>query len=193
MIMKFFQKLLSALMLFVVTPAAHGQFAGILKTGDSVEIELKTPAEDAQNLTTTYAVSDRGTIKMPMLEQEITAAGINPSTLARRIEAAYKAADIYTAPMINVTLPTMTNGGIANHVVSIGGEVRTPGEFPLRQGMTLMSAINRAGGFTEFGQPKKVKLLRNNKEMIYNMKTINPDGSNNPVLQDGDQIIVPTG
>ena len=190
--MKFLTTLLIALLSLAMIPA-QAQLAGILKAGDSVVVELKTPAEDAQNLTTTYAVSDRGTIKMPMLEQEIPAVGISASTLARRIESAYKAAEIYTAPMINVTLPSMADGGLANHVVSIGGEVRTPGEFPLRQGMTLMSAINRAGGFTEFGQPKKVKLLRNNKEIIYNMKNINPDGSNNPVLQDGNQIIVPPG
>jgi protein involved in polysaccharide export with SLBB domain len=170
---------------------AKAQMAGVLKPGDSINIELKTPAEDAPNLSTTYEVSDRGTIKMPMLEQEIPAVGISSSTLARRIEAAYKAAEIYTAPMINVTLPPMTAGGIANHVVNVGGEVRATGEFPLRQGMTLMAAINKAGGFTEFANTKKVKLLRGNRETFYNMKVINPDGSNNPVLMDGDQIIVP--
>lgn len=189
--MKFLTYLLATCLLALVP--AKAQMAGVLKAGDSVNIELKTPAEDAPNLTTTYAVSDRGTIKMPMLEQEIPAAGITTSTLARRIESAYKAADIYTAPMINVTLPSITDGGIANHVVSVGGEVRATGEFPLRQGMTLMAAINRAGGFTEFARTKGVKLLRGNREMIYDMRKINPDGSNNPVLMDGDQIIVPAG
>ena len=190
--MKLFTLIYSLTALLLAIPA-QAQMAGLLKPGDSVVVELKTPAEDATNITTTYAVSDRGSIKLPMLEQEVPAAGITASTLARRIETAYKAADIYTAPMINVTLPPMTEGGIANHVVSVGGEVRATGEFPLRQGMTLMSAINRAGGFTEFGNPKKVKLIRANRETIYNMKTINPDGSNNPVLMDGDQIIVPAG
>ena len=177
----------------LTTGSAQAQMAGVLKPGDSVNIELKTPAEDAPNLTTTYAVSDRGTIKMPMLEQEIPANGITASVLARRIEAAYKAADIYTAPMINVTLPTMTEGGIANHVVNVGGEVKGSGEFPLRQGMTLLAAINRAGGFTEFAKTSKIKLIRNNTEQVYDMRKINPDGSNNPVLKDGDQIIVPGG
>ena len=189
--MKFLTYLLATCLLALVP--AKAQMAGVLKAGDSVNIELKTPAEDAPNLTTTYAVSDRGTIKMPMLEQEIPAAGITTSSLARRIESAYKAADIYTAPMINVTLPSITDGGMPNHVVSVGGEVRATGEFPLRQGMTLMAAINRAGGFTEFARTKGVKLLRGNRETIYDMRKINPDGSNNPVLMDGDQIIVPAG
>ena len=185
----FFLAITSLLSVF----AATAQMSGILKPGDSVIIELKTPAEDAQNLSTAYALSDQGTIKMPMLEQEIPAAGITVATLARRIEAAYKSAEIYTAPMINVTLPPVTQGGMINHVVSVGGEVRGPGEFPLRQGMNLMAAINRAGGFTEFAKTTKVKLLRGNKETIYDMRKINPSGANNPVLMDGDQIIVPAG
>lgn len=178
-----------ALILAVLPHAVHAQQAGLLKPGDAVQIELKTPAEDATNVTTLYAVSDRGTIKMPMLEQEVPAVGISTATLARRIEAAYKAAEIYTAPMINATLPVV-EGGMANHVVTVSGEVRASGEFPLRQGMTLMTAISKAGGFTEFGNPKKVKLIRGNREFIYDMKRIQPDGSNNPVLQDGDQVIV---
>lgn len=189
--MKFLTFILAACLMAALPATA--QMAGILKPGDSVVIQLKTPAEDAENVTTTYAVSDRGSIKLPMLEQEIPASGISASTLARRIESAYKAAEIYSAPMINVTLPTVSEGGMVNHVVNVGGEVRATGEFPLRQGMTLMAAINKAGGFTEFGNPKKVKLLRNNRETVYNMKSINPDGSNNPILQDGDQIIVPSG
>ena len=90
-------------------------------------------------------------------------------------------------------LPTVTADGLANHVVSVGGEVRATGEFPLRQGMTLMSAINRAGGFTEFAKTKAVKLLRGNSETVYDMRKIQANGSNNPVLMDGDQIIVPAG
>jgi protein involved in polysaccharide export with SLBB domain len=189
--MKFLSLLLLAC--FLAAPAVHAQMAGILKPGDSVVIQLKTPAEDAENVTTTYAVSDRGTIKLPMLEQEVSAAGVTASTLARRIEAAYKENEIYTAPMINVTLPTVSEGGMVNHVVNVGGEVRASGEFPLRQGMRLLQAINRAGGFTEFAKTKGVKLIRGNREMIFDMRKINADGSNNPVLMDGDQIIVPGG
>lgn len=189
--MKSFPCFILALLITLVSASA--QLAGVLKPGDSVVIQLKTPAEDAENVTTTYAVSDRGTIKLPMLDQEVPAAGITVTVLARRIESAYKAADIYTSPMINVTLPTVTEGGIVNHVVNVGGEVRASGEFPLRQGMTLLQAINKAGGFTEFAQTRRVKLIRGNTEKVYDMRKINPDGSNNPVLMDGDQIIVPGG
>lgn len=189
--MKLISLLLTACLLAALP--ARAQMAGILKPGDSVVIQLKTPAEDAENVTTTYAVSDNGSIKLPMLAQEIPASGITTTSLARRIEAAYRAAEIYTNPMINVTLPTVSEGGMVNHVVNVGGEVRQSGEFPLRQGMTLLQAINKAGGFSEFAKTKGVKLIRGNREMIYDMRKINPDGSNNPILMDGDQIIVPGG
>ena len=173
------------------TSSVMAQQAGVLKPGDYVVISLQTPAEDASTVTTTYPVSDRGTVKMPMLDQEIPAAGISAPTLARRIEAAYRAADIYTNPTITAALPQDPTQ--ASHVVTVGGEVRGSGEFPLRQGMTLMAAINRAGGFTEFARTKAVKLIRNNDEQLYDMRKIQADGSNNPVLRDGDQIIVPAG
>jgi protein involved in polysaccharide export with SLBB domain len=57
--------------------------------------------------------------------------------------------------------------------------------------MTLMGVIDRAGGLPY--KVKKVKILRDKKELIYDLRKINPDGSNNPVLMDGDQIIVPGG
>lgn len=188
--MKFFSALIAVSLALVALPL-RAQQAGVLKPGDSVIISLQTPAEDAPTVTTSYPISDSGTIKMPMLDQEIPANGVTVSTLARRIEAAYRAADIYTNPTLTVSLPAID--GQVNHVVTVGGEVRGSGEFPLRQGMTLMAAINRAGGFTEFAKIKGVKLIRSNREQIYDMRKINADGSNNPVLRDGDQIIVPAG
>ena len=185
------QFILTSTLVLLTALSVMAQQAGVLKPGDYVVISLQTPAEDASTVTTTYPVSDRGTVKMPMLDQEIPAAGISAPTLARRIEAAYRAADIYTNPTITAALPQDPTQ--ASHVVTVGGEVRGSGEFPLRQGMTLMAAINRAGGFTEFARTKAVKLIRNNDEQLYDMRKIQADGSNNPVLRDGDQIIVPAG
>lgn len=188
--MKILATVLAALVL-MIAQKAQAQQAGVLKPGDTVNITLQTPAEDAPTVNFPYPVSDRGTVRVPMLDQEVAAAGITVSTLARRIEAAYKAAEIYTNPTITVALPQ--DPQIASHVVTVGGEVRGSGEFPLRQGMTLMAAINRAGGFTEFAKTKAVKLIRDNRQQEFDMRKINPDGSNNPVLKDGDQIIVPGG
>lgn len=176
--------------LLAIPANLHAQ-AAILKKGDSVNISLQNPIADTTSVTMIYPVSDRGTVKMPHLDQEIPAAGITAEALARRIEAAYRAADIYTNPSLTASIQGDTQG--PSHVVNVGGEVKIPGEFQLRQGMTLLAAINKCGGFTEFSNPRKVKLLRGNTERIYDMRKVLPDGSNNPVLQDGDQITVPGG
>ena len=61
----------------------------------------------------------------------------------------------------------------------------------MRDNMSLFAAITSAGGFTEFAKVKKVKLIRAGKATFYDMREIKEDGSNNPVLKDGDLILVP--
>ncbi len=188
--MKTVTSLFLVLLMSLVVPASlQAQTAGTLKPGDSVNISLQSPIADTASVTMVYPVSNRGTVKMPHLDQEIPAAGITAEALARRIEAAYRAADIYTNPSLTASIQGETLA--PSHVVSVAGEVKAPGEFQLRQGMTLLAAITKVGGFTEFSISRKVKLIRGNTERIYDMRKVLSDGSNNPVLQDGDQIIVP--
>ena len=189
--MKLIRAFLSLLLCLLAAPLVQAQQGGFLKVADMVNIELKTPAEDAQNVTSKYVVSDTGTIKMPMLRQEIAAVGLTPTSLARKIEAAYRSEEIYTNPTINAFLPQ--EEGVANHVVVVSGEVKVTGEFAVRQNMRLMTAISKAGGFTDFAKTKAVRLLRGNKSTVYDMRKIQEDGSNNPILLDGDSIIVPSG
>jgi polysaccharide export outer membrane protein len=170
----------------LTAPASFAQNA--LKAGDPVDIELKVPAEDAASVSTRYTISENGTIKMPYIEGEIKAAGLSVSQLARRLEAAYKEKGIYTAPTFNVIL--RIEG--AAHKVTVGGEVKAGGaHVPLREGMKLFDAIAAAGGFTEFAKVRKVKLIRAGKAAYYDMRDIKADDSNNPVLRDGDTIVVP--
>lgn len=178
-----------AFIAFLFSLHAVAQEHAVLKPSDPVTIELKVPAEDAANVTSIYTVSETGTVRMPYLEKEITAKGLSVSQLARRIEAAYREAGIYSAPTINVH-PINTAGPA--HAVTVGGEVRSGGaQVPLRDGMRLFTAITTAGGFTEFADRRKVKVIRDSKATFYDLRDINADGSNNPVLKDGDLINVP--
>lgn len=178
-----------AFIALILSQHVRAQGTAVLKPSDPVTIELKVPAEDSANVSSTYTVSETGTLKMPFLEQEISAKGLSVSQLARRIEAAYKEAGIYSAPTINVH-PINTPG--AAHSVTVGGEVKTGGaQVPLRENMSLYAAIMSAGGFTEFADVRRVKLIRASKATIYDMRDIKADGSNNPVLKDGDLIHVP--
>lgn len=163
------------------------QMGVLLKPGDAVIIEMQTPPGDAPKPPATYIISDQGNLKLPMLKQEIPAAGASLKTLTSNINEAYKGSGINPVPSVKtISLPP---GICCPHLVTIRGGVHKPGEYPLRQGMTLMAVIARAGGLPP--KVKKVEILRDKKEVIYDIRQIRPDGSNNPVLKDGDEVIVP--
>ena len=165
-----------------------------LKASDPVKIELKTPSEDASTVSSTYVVSATGTLKLPMLDREIHAQGLTTTELARRIEAAYKAAEIYTNPTINCNMDIIAQDQGAAHIVAVGGEVRSPkGNVALRDNMRLYNAIMQCGGPTEFAKMSAVKLIRGTKEYRFDMRKLDPNGRNNPILQDGDTIHIPNG
>jgi hypothetical protein len=57
--------------------------------------------------------------------------------------------------------------------------------------MRLYAAIMAAGGFTEFADVRRVKIIRGTRSIVIDMRKLDPAGSNNPILLDGDTIHVP--
>jgi polysaccharide export outer membrane protein len=47
----------------------------------------------------------------------------------------------------------------------ISGQVHAPGSFPVKDGMTLRTALATAGGITDQGSEKKIKIVRNGKPL----------------------------
>jgi protein involved in polysaccharide export with SLBB domain len=188
--MKTLIQLIALTLALTITTQVQAQNA-ILKPSDSVNVELKVPAEDATNVTSLgLAISPQGTIKLSYIG-EVQAVGLTPTQLARRIEAAYKAAEIYTNPTIHVNIAPNSQAGGAAHIVTVGGEVKSGGkEVALRDGMTLYQAIMAAGGFTEFADTRRVKLIRKGSETLIDMKKTGARGAASMLLQDGDVIHV---
>ena len=58
------------------------------------------------------------------------------------------------------------NVQVLGRTVSVGGEVRTTGSFPFEGGMTVVKAINRAGGFTEYANRREVRVTRVNGQQV---------------------------
>jgi protein involved in polysaccharide export with SLBB domain len=54
-------------------------------------------------------------------------------------------------------------------VIHIVGQIRRPGLIDFVEGMTLWKAIQAAGGKTEFGSLKRVRLYRDGKQTTYDM------------------------
>jgi polysaccharide export outer membrane protein len=80
--------------------------------------------------------------------------------------------------------------------VTIFGEVRDPGTFPLTSETRVSEAIGLRGGTTIFGSKRKVRLIRTNGETT-RVFTIDLAGieqgdlSSNLMMRGGDMIVVP--
>lgn len=72
--------------------------------------------------------------------------------------------------------------------IQIGGDVRKPGRLLMTRPMTLSSAIERAGGSTEFGSLRRVKITRDGETRSYDM--VDPTMMN-VLLEANDLVEVP--
>jgi polysaccharide export outer membrane protein len=80
------------------------------------------------------------------------------------------------------------------------GEVRGIGEYPISKDTTIFKAILRAGGFTEWGSPRRIKILRPKNNgggfdtiKVNIKKLLDGDDSADIPLQAGDIVIVQQG
>jgi polysaccharide export outer membrane protein len=141
--------------------------ASPIESGQAIQITVQgVPPSEAARLNGTYPVSDSGYIRMWQVGT-IRAAGIDSSVLGQRIEAAYKAAEIYTDPTFQVL--SDSSDAIKQQMVTVGGKVRQPGQKPYQKGMKLFQAVAAAGGATEFGAVNRVRLYRNKKVFTYDL------------------------
>jgi polysaccharide biosynthesis/export protein len=112
--------------------------AGAYRLGPGDEVRLITVGEDT--LTGEFGVDDSGRIAVPMLGS-VSAAGLSPEALGAKVAAALQKDGLVRAPSVSVEV-------IRYRPIFVLGEVNKPGEFPYQPGMTLLSAVALAGGFT---------------------------------------------
>ena len=163
-----------------------GAFAqATLRVGDPVELRIGgVPIEEQQQVNNTYTVDASGSINLPYINK-VHAEGLTPAELAQSIENNYRVSRIFTNPTITIVMqPT-------SRFVSVGGAVRTPMRVPFTEDMTLLVAINAAGGFNDFADQKKVRLLRGSTAKIYDVRQFRRDPSLDVHLQPGDRVEVP--
>jgi len=155
-----------------------------LRTGDSIELRIGgVPAEDAAAVSGPYLVDNDGQINLSHIGK-VAVAGRTAGQAADAIEAAYKSAQIYSSPTITINTQTIAR------FVNVGGEVKAPQRVPFTADLTVNSAISAAGGFTDYANRKKVRLLRGREVMIIDTKKIMGDPSLDVIVRPGDQIFV---
>jgi protein involved in polysaccharide export with SLBB domain len=154
--------------LALILPLASAFSQSEIKAGGSIQITIQgVPTEEKAKIDGLYPVGVNGTINMPFLDGPIKAASLRPEQLAASIEEAYKRAQIYRNPTINVFAAGQER--IEEQVVHVGGEVKIPGRTRFTDGLTLWQAIQAAGGATPFGSMKRVTLVRGGKQRQYDV------------------------
>lgn len=158
-----------------------------LRPGDSIAVKLSgVPAEEIAVVNNTYDISDGGTINLPYIGK-VRAGGLRPSQLQENIEAAYKNAEIFTRPTIQVSTNKEQGG---TQVLYVSGEVKAPGRVLLSPGMTVHQALTSAGGPTDFAKLKATKFTRGGVTRILDLKKA--DGADAAIqVRPGDQIHIP--
>lgn len=69
--------------------------------------------------------------------------------------------------------------------VFVSGQVRMPGEYPIRAGMTVRQALALAGGVTDRGSTRRVQIIR-----VVNGKETTLGGDLQKTVQAGDTVVV---
>ena len=101
------------------------------------------------------------------------------------IENKLKTEKIYTHPTVTINVPN------ASRFVNVGGQVRSPGRIVYSSDLTLMSAINSAGGPTDFADKKRVTLTRDGKTEKIDIRDFIAHPEKDRKILPGDQINVP--
>ena len=107
-----------------------------LGVGD--QLRVITFGED--QLTGEFRVDDQGRVAIPLLGG-VQAAGLTPQLLEQKIEGDLKTRDFLRNPHVTVEV-------IAYRPIFVLGEVNKPGQYPYQPGMTLLTSVAVAGGFT---------------------------------------------
>ncbi len=175
--------LLHSLLFLASAAIVSGQ--ATLRVGDPVDLKIGgVPNDEQVQINNTYTVDANGTVNLPYINK-IRAEGLTPAQLSGSIETAYRSGRIYTNPTITITMQ------LTARLVNVGGSVRNPTRIPFTEDLTLLTAINAAGGFNDFADQKRVRLLRGNEVKLYDVRQFRRDPSLDVKLQPGDRIEVP--
>lgn len=180
--MKVFLSTLFVLAVCTVSVLAQG---ATFRPGDTFQLQLSgMPLEYSQEFALQLTIGDDGTISLPHIGV-VRAAGQSSQQLARAIEQKLVSEKIFTGPVAVINVQPQSR------FVTIGGAVRAPQALPWSPDMTLSNALKRVGGIGDFGSDKKIRVTRDGKTQVFNLRLAGKDPNQNPKLLPGDEVEVP--
>jgi polysaccharide export outer membrane protein len=124
--------------------------AGAYHLGPGDQVRIITLGED--RLTGEFRVNDSGAVALPLLGT-VRAAGLTTAELGAAISAALVDGQLIRSPSVAVEV-------IAYRPIFVLGEVNKPGQYPYQPGMTVVTAVAVAGGFTYRAVDDRASIVR---------------------------------
>ncbi len=170
-----------------VVPRTTAKNADPYQIGSDDELEIVV--WNQPQLSGKVIVASDGTIAMPLIGR-VPAAGLTPDMLKAGLEQRY----VRYVHGVNVTVRVANP---ASHVFYVLGSVNKPGVYQLHSGEVLSQALAEAGGFGEFADPSKIRILRHKeKETVvltvnYTVVRSGGDVTADVSVEPGDTVSVP--
>lgn len=134
-------------------------------------------------------VSSRNLINFPLVG-EVNVEGLTVSELENKLYTLLEK-DYLVNPQVSVVIEEYST-------VSVMGEVKKPGAYPIKGKLTVVEAISLAEGFSKIASPNRAKIVRTNAdgtktEIPVRLNDIinGKKQKNNVYLQAGDVVVVP--
>lgn len=159
---------------------------------------LRVDIYQEEDLRTIARVDSKGHINLPLIS-EVVVAGLSVTEAQKAVEDAYRNGRYLRTPQVTINVEAY-----ASREVSIQGQVRAPGRYPLpiETSMTVLELVTRAGGFTDTAKGTAVNVTRISLDGKKKVFTIDVDSllkgkdranikDNSLMLEPGDIVFVP--
>jgi polysaccharide biosynthesis/export protein len=143
--------------------------------GPDDQVRIITFGEE--QLTGEFGVDASGDISLPLVGS-VHAAGLTPRQLTSAITGALVKSKLYQNPSVSVEV-------VAYRPVFILGEVTKPGQYPYQPGMSVVTAVAVAGGFTYRAKTTRFSIVRSTPT-----GTVEGSAVRETLVQPGDVITV---
>ena len=133
-------------------PAVSTANADQYRLGPGDELRVIIPGLTEIENGTAFVVNDRGELTLPLMGG-IPVKGSTIPELEQRVAALLVEKRLMVSPAVSIQ-------PVKLRPIYILGEVRSPGEYPYRPGMTVVTAVSVAGGYTFRANKNTVAIIR---------------------------------
>ncbi len=154
--------------------------SGRISPQDVLDVNVfKVPDLSVQKVT----VESSGLISLPLIGS-VRVAGLSITQAEQKITQLLK--EYMQDPKVRVT---RTDKAVSKRV-TVEGEVKAPGVFPIKGDLSFLQAIAMAQGLSELGDSRTVLFYRDGRQHVINLDLVRTGKIADPSLKGDDRIIV---